>query len=134
MIPTGSGSAHGWPTPGPAGEKQLEFGGAALTTSSAAQRRVCSPFGFFAARVTWMIALVFVFAIASPAAPQENTHADASSRSFLFSASFDYATGKEVIEDRSEADPQAAAQQKQFVIERIDFIGNRRVRSDTLKA
>src|SRR5712664_3507743 len=105
-----------------------------MTTSLAAQRRVCSPFGFFAARVTWMIALVFLFAIASPAAPRENTHADASSRSFLFSASFDYATGKEVIEDRSEADPQAAAQQHQFVIERIDFIGNRRVRSDTLKA
>src|SRR5712692_4430178 len=135
MIPTGSGSAHGWPTPGPAGEKQLEFGGAALTTSSAAQRRVCSPFGFFAARVTCMIAFVFLFAIASPAAPREISNADASSsaRSYLFSASFDYATGKDVIEDRSAADPQSALQQ-QFVVERIDFIGNRRVRSDTLKA
>jgi len=46
---------------------------------------------------------------------------------------------KEVTEDHSSADPQAAAQQQaaahqQFVIDRIDFMGNRRVRSDTLKA
>src|SRR5216684_2606129 len=106
-----------------------------MTTSLAAQRRVCSPFGFFAARVTWIIALVFLFAIASPAVPRENNSADASlsTHAYLFSASFDYATGKDVIEDRSAADLQVAALQ-QFVIERIDFIGNRRVRSDTLSA
>jgi outer membrane protein insertion porin family len=85
--------------------------------------------------VALTIALVFLFAIASPAATRENPRADASSsaRSYLFSASFDYATGKDVIQDRSSANPQAATQQ-QFVIVRIDFIGNRRVRSDTLKA
>src|SRR5437867_3921958 len=107
-----------------------------MTTSSAAQRKVCSPFVLFAARVTWMIALVFLFASASPAAPRENARADASSSSpaYLFSASFDYATGKEVIEDRSAADPQAAAQPQPSVIDRIEFLGNRRVRSDTLKA
>src|SRR6266478_8930210 len=106
-----------------------------MTTSLAAQRRVCSPFGFFAARVTWIIALLFLFAIASPAVPRENNSADASSSTprVLFSASFDYATGKEVIEDRSAADPQAASQQ-QITIYRIDFNGNRRVRSDTLSA
>jgi len=99
------------------------------------------PFGFFAARVTWAIVLVFLFAIASTAAPRENLHADASSSagSYLFSASFDYASGKEVTEDHSSVDPQAAAQQQpgahqQFVIDRIEFLGNRRVRSDTLKA
>ncbi|HEV1994744.1 MAG TPA: outer membrane protein assembly factor BamA [Candidatus Acidoferrum sp.] len=83
-----------------------------------------------------MIAMVFHFAIASPAAPRENPHADASSlaHSYLFTVYFDYATGKDVIDDRSAAHPQAAARQQQFVIERIDFIGNRRVRSDTLKA
>ncbi len=88
-----------------------------------------------------MIALVFLFAIASPATPWENPRAGASSsaRSYLFSASFDYSTGKEVTEDRSSANPQAAAQQQapaqqQFVIDRIEFFGNRRVRSDTLKA
>jgi outer membrane protein insertion porin family len=83
--------------------------------------------------VTRLIASASLFAIASSAAPHENSHAQASSRSYLFSASFDYATGRDVIEDRSAADSQAAAQQ-QFVIDRIDFIGNRRVRSDTLKA
>jgi outer membrane protein insertion porin family len=105
-----------------------------LTTSLAAQRRVCSPFGFFAARVTSLIALVFLFAIASPAAPRENSHADASSRSYLFSASFDYATGTDVILDRLGPDQQAATQPQQWVIERIDFVGNRRVRNDTLRA
>jgi outer membrane protein insertion porin family len=86
--------------------------------------------------VTVTIALVFLFAIASLAATPENPRADASSsaRSYLFSASFDYATGKDVMEDHSAADLQAVAQQQQFVIVRIDFMGNRRVRSDTLKA
>ncbi len=92
--------------------------------------------------MTWTIALAVLFAIASPAAPREISHADASAvaESYLFSASFDYASGKEVIQDRSSANPQAAAQrqaaalQQQFVIDRIEFLGNRRVRSDTLKA
>ena len=91
--------------------------------------------------MTRIIALVFLFAIASTAAPPKNLHADApsSAGSYLFSASFDYASGKEVTEDHSSADPQAAAQQQpaahqQFVIDRIEFLGNRRVRSDTLKA
>jgi len=86
--------------------------------------------------VTWIIASVFLFAIPSPAAPRDNSRSDRSlsSSSYLFSASFDYSTGKEVIKDRSKADPQAAAPQRQFVIDRIDFIGNRRVRSDTLNA
>jgi outer membrane protein insertion porin family len=92
--------------------------------------------------VTWLIAIAFLFAIASPAAPRESSHTDASAvaNSYLLSASFDYASGKEVIQDRSSANPQTAAQrpaaalQQQFVIDRIEFIGNRRVRSDTLKA
>ena len=84
--------------------------------------------------MTSLIALVFLFAIASPAAPRENSHADASSRSYLFSASFDYATGTDVILDRLGPDQQAATQPQQWVIERIDFVGNRRVRNDTLRA
>jgi outer membrane protein insertion porin family len=94
------------------------------------------PLGFFAARVTWLIAIVFPFVVALPAAPSENSHTEpsSSSHSFLFSASFDYATGKEVIEDHSTADPQSPVQPQQFVIDRIDFLGNRRVRADTLKA
>jgi len=83
-----------------------------------------------------LVALVYLFAIPSPAVPSENSHAGASpsAHSYLFSATFDYATGKEVTEDHSAALPQAAAQQQQFVIDRIEFIGNRRVRSDTLTA
>ncbi len=79
---------------------------------------------------------MLLFAVASRGAAPENRPADASSssRSYLFSASFDYASGKDVMEDRSSADPQTAAAQQQFVIDRIEFLGNRRVRSDTLKA
>ena len=81
-----------------------------------------------------MVAFVY-FAIAPVALPRENSHAGASpsAHSYLFSTTFDYATGKEVTEDHSAALPQAAAQQ-QLVIDRIEFIGNRRVRSDTLTA
>jgi outer membrane protein insertion porin family len=106
-----------------------------LTILLAAQRRVCSPFGVFAARLLRFSAIVLLFAVASRGAAPENRPADASSssRSYLFSASFDYASGKDVMEDRSSADPQTAAAQ-QFVIDRIEFLGNRRVRSDTLKA
>ncbi len=78
---------------------------------------------------------MFLLAAASHGATRENLHADApaSAPSYLFSASFDYAAGKDVIEDHSTPDPQAAAQ-PQFVIVRIDFNGNRRVRKDTLMA
>jgi len=55
-------------------------------------------------------------------------------RGYLFKATFDYATGKEVIEDHASSEAQEATAQQQFIIDRIDFIGNRRVRSDTLKA
>jgi outer membrane protein insertion porin family len=121
------------------GEEQLVFGGAALITSPAAHRIVCSPFGIFAARVTCILAIVFSFASASPATPRENlpAHSSSSSCRCLFSASFDYATGKDVFEDHSSyAQQSASAQQsqQQFVIERIEFLGNRRIRSDTLKA
>ena len=79
---------------------------------------------------------MLLFAVASRGAAPENRPAGASSssRSYVFSASFDYASGKDVMEDRSSADPQTAAVQQQFVIDRIEFLGNRRVRSDTLKA
>jgi outer membrane protein insertion porin family len=102
----------------------------------AAQRKVCLPFGVFAARVTQTIAILFLFASASHGATRDTLHADASSsaRSYLFSATYDYAAGKDVIEDHSSTDPQAAAAQQQYVVDRIDFVGNRRVRTDTLKA
>ena len=106
--------------------------------SSAAHRRVCSPLGVFAARVTQVVALVFFLASSAPAAGVGNPPAPASSDTVLFSASLDLLTGKEVIKDHAQASPTAPAQQppvpQQGVIERIEFIGNRRVRTDTLKA
>lgn len=86
--------------------------------------------------MTWIVAIVFFLTVAPRGAAQENPQADASapSRRLLFSASLDLITGKDVIEVHTPADPQAQAPQQQFVIERIEFIGNRRVRSDTLKA
>src|SRR5437763_1923976 len=106
---------------------------------SAAQRRVCSPFGGFAARVTQVVALVFLFSSASPGAQLAKPLAAPSSDTVLFAASGDLLTGKEAVEDHAQASAQAAPTQQQtspqqLVIERIDFIGNRRVRSDTLKA
>jgi outer membrane protein insertion porin family len=108
----------------------------------AAYRKVCSPFGILAARLVGAIAIVFFLAMASPGARPENLPAKPSSSSLatptiLFSASIDWNTGNEVIEDHSTAastEAQQAAAQQQYVIDRIDFQGNRRVRSDTLKA
>jgi hypothetical protein len=83
-----------------------------------------------------MIAIVFLLAITSRAATPQNPQAPAStpSRKLLFSASLDMVTGKYVIEENTRVEPQSAGSQPPFVIERIDFLGNRRVRSDTLKA
>jgi len=111
-----------------------------LTTSLAAYRKVCSAYGILAARLTEAIAIVFFFAIASPGARPENLPANASAPNtpaILFSASIDWNTGNDVIEDHStaaSAEAQQTAAQQQYVIDRIDFVGNRRVRSDTLKA
>jgi outer membrane protein insertion porin family len=78
--------------------------------------------------------MLSLFAILSPGATRRNSPADASSLTYLFSASFDWTVGKEVFEDHSFPAQQATAQQPQAVIERIEFLGNRRIRSDTLKA
>jgi len=80
--------------------------------------------------------VVLLSAIGSLAAMREDSRGEASSSalSYLFSASFDYATGKDVIEDRSSPQAQAAAQQQPITIDHIEFVGNRRVRNDTLRA
>src|SRR5437899_8223204 len=75
--------------------------------SSAAHRRVCSPLGVFAARVTQVVALVFFLASSAPAAGLGNPPAPASSDTVLFSASLDLLTGKEVIKDHAQASPTA---------------------------
>jgi outer membrane protein insertion porin family len=91
--------------------------------------------------VTQVIALAFLFASASAAIERDNLAPDSSSAKVLFSASLDLVTGKEAVEDHtssSQATSQAAAAQRPsgqpFIIERIEFIGNRRIRTDTLKA
>src|SRR5437016_14495899 len=98
--------------------------------SSAAHRRVCSPLGVFAARVTQVVALVFFFASSAPAAGLGNPPAPASSDTVLFSASLDLLTGKEVIKDNAQAFPPPPAHKQLFPhqgsMERIDLIGNRR--------
>ena len=107
-----------------------------MKTSVAAHSKVCSPFGVLAARAIVLIAIVFSMAIASTAQAHEDSGASvsASSSTVLFSASIDWTTGEDVFEEHPSADPQASSAQQQFVIERIEFLGNRRVRSDTLKA
>ncbi|HYL82724.1 MAG TPA: outer membrane protein assembly factor BamA [Candidatus Angelobacter sp.] len=106
-----------------------------MNTALAAQSRVCSPFGIFTARVTLLVAAVFLSSAPFPAAARNSLRADSSSSStVLFSASVDLITGKEVVVDHGSAEQQAGAVPQQFVIARIEFIGNRRVRTDTLKA
>lgn len=128
-------SHHGWPIPGTAGEKQLGFGGAALTISLAAQRRVCLPFGILASRLACVASVFFLFATIAPASTREFSRTETFSSSGARSTDISLDSA-ERVSDTSEtsAIPQKTAAQTPAVIDRIDFIGNRRVRSDTLKA
>jgi outer membrane protein insertion porin family len=120
-----------------------------LTISSAAYQKVCVQFcaaarrparARFLVRIVCAAAFVFCLAAGSPANILETRAANSSSASasqpYLFIATLDKETG----ETRFEAHPtppeqaQPQADQPQLVIERIDFLGNRRIRSDTLKA
>lgn len=80
-----------------------------------------------------LVAAVSLFLSVPSASARDGLHDDPSSSPVLFAASLDLLSGKEVVVERSPAGQQAAPQQ-QFVIQRIDFIGNRRVRNDTLIA
>lgn len=93
--------------------------------------------------MTYIVALVFLFAGASRGSARDDLAASASSGTVLFTASLDLLTGKEILEDHSAPAPQSQEQaqtpaaqssQQQYVIDRIEFIGNRRIRTDTLKA
>jgi len=114
----------------------LCFGGAALKTSTAAYSRVCLSFGVLASRATWIAAVLLFFAASSPAASHKNLLADASASAApelsLFSS--DSSNDDSAAAAEPQASQQAPNTQPQFVIERIEFIGNRRIRSDTLKA
>jgi outer membrane protein insertion porin family len=108
-----------------------------LTTSTAAQSKVCFTFGEFGHRVVALAAMIVFAAAVSPAAPPQNQSAAASPSSphYLLSASLNLNTFEEVVENHlSPENVQEPAAQPSGFIERIEFLGNRRVRSDTLKA
>src|SRR5882724_5877781 len=137
-------------TPGSAGEEQLGFGGAALTLSMAAYRKVCSPFGIFPVLGLGFVAILLCLADARPLAAENNSRPEASASSdsrtssgdsrtaaaFLIAASLDLLTGETVTRENhpAAAGDSQDAPRSPIIIERIDFVGNRRVRNDTLKA
>src|SRR5580700_9459475 len=139
-----SRSGRGQQTTGPhrvrRENNKLCFGGAALKTSTAAYRRVCLPFGVLAFRVTWIAAFLLSFAASSPATTQKNLLAGPSASADMPLLSLPSDSPK--AESVTTPEPAPADQSTQLaanvqpagVIERIEFYGNRRIRSDTLKA
>lgn len=130
---------HGRPTSGAAGEEQLGFGGAALKPFAAAYRRVCFPFVELPAR--GILIALFLLLGANFSLAEARVHESAalpSSSPYLITSSLDLVTGETTTKyanhpaDSQQQQPQA--NQTPLVIERIEFIGNRRVRNDTLKA
>ena len=137
---------------GSAGEEQLGFGGAALILSTAAYRKVCFPIGNFPAWSLLVAALLLCVATAQPlvaeeasrsaAAPSSSPASVASNEAaknagaYLITSKLDLITGETVTFENSNFQSAAPQDQPQvpIVIDRIDFIGNRRVRNDTLKA
>ena len=87
-------------------------------------------------RVAWIAAIVFSFAASSPAGTLRNPTAEASA-SFEAEPSPIAADSPEAARSTRDMTPSAAQgsqAQQTAVIERIEFQGNRRIRSDTLKA
>src|SRR5262249_18727794 len=127
------------PTAGPAGEEQLAFGGAALKPSPAAYRRVCFSFGVKQAGKKWLVTAILLLAgaasLTGQAPPQNHPQPQSpSSHRYLMSANLDLVTLESTTEDNTSQGGGQNPQGEVFVIQRIEFIGNRRVRNDTLKA
>jgi outer membrane protein insertion porin family len=117
-----------------AGENQLAFGGAALRTSTAAQRKLCLPFGVLLGRVTWVAAVLLLPALILPAGAQQVRHARFALSSRPSSNAPMAAPITLAAAAAGSATPQQPSDKPQAVIARIDFVGNRRIRTDTLKA
>jgi outer membrane protein insertion porin family len=108
----------------------------------AAYRRVCLPFGVLAFRVTWLAVFILSFAASSPATTQKNLLAGPSASADSGSLSLSSDSDSPNTESVTTAEPQDAPQsapapangQPVAVVERIEFFGNRRIRTDTLKA
>jgi len=98
------------------------------------------PFGVLAFRVTWFAALFLSLAASSPAATQKSLLGgpSASADSGWLSLPVDSPRAESAGTAQAAATQQVAQQpanaQPQAVVERIEFIGNRRIRTDTLKA
>jgi len=100
------------------------------------------PFGVLAFRVTWIAAFFLSLASSSPATTQKNLLAGPSAYADMGRLSrgsdsdsrrTDSVTTAEPATAQAGA-PQVTGGQPQGVVERIEFYGNRRIRSDTLKA
>ncbi len=104
----------------------------------AAQIRVCSTFGFLRARFLWIAGVVLFLASGSSAAVVENLKRDGSSQALAANALDSADAAKVSSPQQSEqvrSQPQAGQEQPSpAVVDRIIFLGNRRIRSDTLKA
>jgi len=104
-----------------------------VTTSLAAHTRVSLPFGILRARGFWIATIIWLLASAVPPAAQSNSKAaespssDSSSLDSSDSAKVSHASAVPSFQE-------PPSQQPGTVIDRIIFIGNRRIRSDTLKA
>ena len=136
--------SRGQPIPGLVGEKHLEFGGAALSRSTAAQWTVCVFSGRNHARsertgvslpAILVLASLFLGApglIRAAGSRLEEARAQAAEH-YLLHASLNLNS----LDERVDEFPDALAQGGQpanYVVEDIRFEGNRRIRTDTLKA
>jgi outer membrane protein assembly factor BamA len=111
----------------------LGLGARPWNTSLAAHTRVSLPFGILRIRGTWIAAIVLLLASAVPAAAQ--SHSKSAEFPSSNSSSLDSDDSLEVT--RASLPPsyqEPPPQQPGTVIDRILFTGNRRIRTDTLKA
>jgi outer membrane protein insertion porin family len=98
------------------------------------------PFGVLAFRVTWFATFFLSLATSSPAATQKSLLGgpSASADSGWLSLSANSPKAESATTAQPPATQQVAQQpasaQPQAIVERIEFIGNRRIRTDTLKA
>src|SRR5258708_32907888 len=116
-----------------------------------AYRKVCSRFGNFPILGLGLVAMLLCLADARPLAAEDGSRSGAAASSdssspsqssipaasFVITSTLNLLTGEVVLQEshaRPDARPQAAQQQQRpEIIERIDFIGNRRARNDTPK-
>ena len=115
----------------------MRFGGAALNLSRAAYKRVCLLFRVLALRGTWLAAGLACLSVAQPVAASTRNgdkSADAADALF-FSFLPDPSSSATLQQSQQPQQPQIPpANSQQVVIDRIEFYGNRRIRTDTLQA